>query len=454
MRILMLSEYFLPHSPGGAEWSVFHLAGALARAGHSVRVVTPDLGRVEQSRAGDIDKRLAASGDAYVIRFPVRVTMGDPPRAFASYVFGNPFFQARFARAARSAAIEHKSEILHAQGYDSFAATHRAARSLGLPCVATVRDYRALCPISICLHDQDRAPVGCGAGDFRGCLRAYNEIYGVEVSGMSRARHDVRRRLEWANRQRAVRAIMNMDGAIFVSRRVFDIYGASRLTPPFSRVIPNLVPMSESTLPPERDGAAREPASPDAAAFRARLGLAGKRVIAFVGRYSIGKGARVLTSAMEIVAAGRDDVVCVVAGNREETRAAPSMLFAGRLPQKDMRALYATAEFVVLPSRWQEPFSRVLLEAAAAARPIVAADAGGNAEAVIDGVTGRLVPRNDAPALADAILAMLELPEDARRAMGERARDHTAAHFGEAAVVPAMEAFYRDVRAGAREDHG
>jgi glycosyltransferase involved in cell wall biosynthesis len=74
------------------------------------------------------------------------------------------------------------------------------------------------------------------------------------------------------------------------------------------------------------------------------------------------------------------------------------------------------------------------LEAMAAGLPIVATDFGGAAEQVVDRESGRIVPRGDAPALADALV---ELARDSelRIRYGHAARQRAAAHFDIARMV-------------------
>lgn len=73
----------------------------------------------------------------------------------------------------------------------------------------------------------------------------------------------------------------------------------------------------------------------------------------------------------------------------------------------DMPRVLASAHIVVLPS-YREGFPKVLLEAAACARPIVATDVPGCREIVQHGVNGLLVPPRDAKALAEAIATLTQ----------------------------------------------
>ena len=75
--------------------------------------------------------------------------------------------------------------------------------------------------------------------------------------------------------------------------------------------------------------------------------------------------------------------------------------------------LLALSDVCVLSSS-AEGFSNAILEYMAAARPVVATDAGGAREAVQDGATGYLVPVGDDEAMAARIVALLRAPEQAR----------------------------------------
>jgi glycosyltransferase involved in cell wall biosynthesis len=96
---------------------------------------------------------------------------------------------------------------------------------------------------------------------------------------------------------------------------------------------------------------------------------------------------------------------------------------------RDMPAAYLLADVVVAPSRDPEGFGRVVVEAQAMGRPIVASDHGGARETIVPGETGWLVPAGDPPALAAAIGEALALSPAARRDLGERSRAHVARGF-------------------------
>ena len=102
----------------------------------------------------------------------------------------------------------------------------------------------------------------------------------------------------------------------------------------------------------------------------------------------------------------------------------------------DVRPFIAGASAVVLPS-YREGLPRSLLEAAAMARPLIAADVPGCRAVVEDGVNGYLCTVRDVSSLAEAMKRFADLPMDRRIAMGEAARRRVQERFSEKFVVRA-----------------
>ena len=112
--------------------------------------------------------------------------------------------------------------------------------------------------------------------------------------------------------------------------------------------------------------------------------------------------------------------------------------------RRDMPDVLSQATVVVLPS-YREGLPKVLIEAAAAGRPIITTDVPGCREVVKDGVNGFIVPPQDAAALAGAIERMLDLPPARLREMGEAGRAMAESEFAIPVVVERTFAVYRDL---------
>ncbi len=164
----------------------------------------------------------------------------------------------------------------------------------------------------------------------------------------------------------------------------------------------------------------------------------GAAVVMLPGRLTRWKGGLDLIEAIARLA--RRDLCCVFVGAeqrggfRSELEAAIERhgltgLFRIVEDCRDMPAAYALADVVVSASTDPEGFGRIIVEAQAMGRPVVATDHGGARETIVAGSTGWLVPPRDPDALAAAIAEALALTPGQRGALGRRGRAHVAAHF-------------------------
>ncbi|MBI4589248.1 MAG: glycosyltransferase family 4 protein [Candidatus Rokubacteria bacterium] len=111
--------------------------------------------------------------------------------------------------------------------------------------------------------------------------------------------------------------------------------------------------------------------------------------------------------------------------------------------REDIPDILALCDLFVLPSLG-EHFGRVLIEAMAMAKAVVATDSGGVPEIVLHGETGLLVPPGQPKALAEAVLALLEDPARAR-GLGAAGRRRAESEFSLLRHVKSVEALYREV---------
>ncbi len=160
--------------------------------------------------------------------------------------------------------------------------------------------------------------------------------------------------------------------------------------------------------------------------------------VLFVGRLEPRKGVTDFFHAIELLAPDHPDVNFVVAGadtplpggsgwigerwvrGHRDEHWFDRVTLTGSVPDERLHELYAAADIVVLPSRY-ESFGLVVVEAMMHGKPIVTCRAGGIPEVVVDGTDAVLVAPADAESLAAAIAALVRSPE--RRAeLGRNAR--------------------------------
>jgi glycosyltransferase involved in cell wall biosynthesis len=156
---------------------------------------------------------------------------------------------------------------------------------------------------------------------------------------------------------------------------------------------------------------------------RAELGIPeDANVVAAISRFRHEKGLDTLIRAARRL----DNTHLLIAGSGPEEAAlralaagSPTIHFIGH--RDDVALWMQIADAVAIPSR-RESFGRVVLEAMANGRPVVATRAGGLPEVVEDGVTGLLIPIDDEAALAAALQRIVSDDAFARR-LGDASRE-------------------------------
>ena len=178
----------------------------------------------------------------------------------------------------------------------------------------------------------------------------------------------------------------------------------------------------------------------------------GKLVVGTVGRIDGVKDQANLVSAVSILLARRPELrpllrlVVVGDGSRmadirdlvDSKQVSDVTWLAGS--RDDVSELMQSFDIFVLPSL-DEGISNTILEAMATALPVVATRVGGNSELVVDGVTGKLVPRADSNQLAAAI-ETYALQSELRSAHGTAGRSRVESEFDIETMVQAYRAIY------------
>jgi glycosyltransferase involved in cell wall biosynthesis len=121
----------------------------------------------------------------------------------------------------------------------------------------------------------------------------------------------------------------------------------------------------------------------------------------------------------------------------------PRVTFTGWLDAEEMAVWYGKADILVVPS-WYEPFGMVVLEGMLHGLAIAAANVGGPSEILVDGVTGRLFPPRDVPALGQ-VLIELAGSRSVRRRLGRQARLEVARSWAWPRVLPTLRSVYHEL---------
>lgn len=179
-------------------------------------------------------------------------------------------------------------------------------------------------------------------------------------------------------------------------------------------VIPNAVDSAGF-----QTGAARDDA------LAAQLGLAGKRVLGFIGSFYAYEGLHILLNALPEILSRQPDVRLLLVGGGEQEAELQQLArqlkvdqfvtFYGRVPHHQVQRFYRLIDLLVYPRVKMRLTDLVTplkpLEAMAQGRLLIASDVGGHRELIVDGATGLLFAPGDPQALAGRVLEVLSAPQ-------------------------------------------
>lgn len=180
--------------------------------------------------------------------------------------------------------------------------------------------------------------------------------------------------------------------------------------------------------------------------------------ILLAGRLTRIKGhLTVIEAARRLAAEGRRDFLILFAGDDQgrtgyseelaQAIAAAGLQEAVRIVGHcdDMPAAYLLADFALLPTTVPESFGRAAVEPQAMGRPVIASNHGGVTETVLDGVTGWLVPPQDAEGWAAALGRAIDIGPGKRGEMGQAGQKRARQLYSAEAMCAATLAAYERV---------
>jgi glycogen synthase len=414
MRVLIATDSF-PPGCGGSGWSTYELARGLRARGHELTIVQPRPGRRDGEREYD--------------GFGVReIGVFAPAIPFVRNYLKNERLYADLANVLCQLAADTKAEILHGQHVMTIPPAVDAAERVGIPSIATIRDYWPVCYWSDLNHDPraDTPCPACSAAAMRRCIRPRAGGWWPLALPMVPYMR--------ANLARKQRALACADRVIAVSSTIAkDLQARSAgLDPRRLVTIPN--PVDVAAIRASAETHAPSPRPP---------------FLLYMGKLAPNKGTRHLLTAigraavpwpLVVVGDGPDRPV-IERWSRDSGR---DVTLTGWLPREQALGWLAAASVLVFPSQGPESLSRVLLEASALGVPIAAMDTGGTRDIILPGRTGLL--SNGADGLGDDVARLVADRALARR-LGDAARAHVEATFAADRVVRRVEAVYREVAA-------
>jgi glycosyltransferase involved in cell wall biosynthesis len=284
----------------------------------------------------------------------------------------------------------HPADVAHVHNFFPLLSpsVHATLRSLGVPVVQTLHNYRLVCANGVFLRDEKPCEECAVRGPWRavryGCWRGSRMATAVWAEATAAQRR-------WGS------WLASVDRFVVPSEFARRKLAAAGLPPERIVVKPNPVPDPGEPAPPGRGAV-------------------------YVGRLSPEKGLALLLDAwrtlpgapsLTIAGGGPDE-----SRLRERARGIPGVSFLGEVARDRVPQLFAGAAFAVAPSIWFEVFGVTVAEAMAAGRAVVASDIHGYKKVVQRNVTGLLVEPKDPDALCRAMAQLINDPA-LRERLGE-----------------------------------
>ncbi|MDA1305975.1 MAG: glycosyltransferase family 4 protein [Acidobacteria bacterium] len=410
LSVLLVTDSFPPGS-GGSGWSTFELARQLQHRGHRVSVVHVVPGDTTHIESAHYDT-------IAVTRYRIRV----PNVPALRNVLKNERLWSHLTRYLVTRCSTEPVDLLHAQHTMTTVPTVRAGKQLGIPSVATVRDYWPVCYWSDLIIDATQSSLcpSCTVAHMRTCTRGRTGSLGplswALIPYMRRNLATKRRTLAQADAVIGVSSVITAD---LIAR-------APELDPARVSTIPNPVNMDDLVV---TERPSQEP------------------FILYAGKLAINKGVQFLLPALD--AAGITSPLVVVGdGPLRETLAADAVRrgrtvqWLGWRDRTEVLDLMRRAQLLAFPSYGPESLSRVLIEASALGVPIAAMNTGGTRDILQHEVTGLV---SDTPEGFARDLARLAGDAALRGALGAAAARHARDRFEASQVAARVEAVYHQV---------
>ena len=376
MRVLMLTEYFYPNTFGGSEQSVFYLIQQLLKKHIDASVLTP----------GYRNPNFTSWRKIKIHRFYFPLSL-ESKKYLSPFWYTNPIWYIYTFLVLFRSVKKLQVNIIHVHSKSFIPAAILVKYVLNIPVIVTLRDYQTLCPYGLCIK-KSRAYQHCSFFNFlMSEIPEYYQLYNQRKTLLSWMWTTLTGAYSWFTSFFLRFFINYADRVICISKKQKKIFVSNKIKI-FEVIYNTFLFKNKST-------------------FFQSTGR-----IVYVGRLTHGKGFDVFFNAInEINKHSRLKVSIVGTGYlkkmliRSGTPLQSNISYYGQIPYEKALAVLRRALLVVIPSRWEEPFGRVALEALAHGVPIVASNRGGLPEIV--GKRYGIITFPDEKHFTQAILAAL-----------------------------------------------
>jgi glycosyltransferase involved in cell wall biosynthesis len=330
MKIAIINSFYLPDEIGGAEKSVRYIAEALASKGHQVCVICLS----KSPRAEELN-------NVHVTRLPIRniylptVDITNRVGLMKALWHGVDSYNVFSRHDLHFALKELKPDLIFTNNLSGFSVSAwSAARSFNLPIVHTIRDFYLLCPKGTMLADKQACVAPC---------------YKCQVFSYTK--------------RRCTKLVSHVVG---ISKFILDQHVKYNYFPGISAsVIPNPYDAPESPYRSPQDNL----------------------VMGYIGRLAPEKGLEILLGAFRNAISHTAQLKLIVAGEGNEEYVDLLRQLAQGLPVEFVgrvqpERFFPEIDVTIVPSLWEEPLGRVVIESMAFGKPVIATPMGGIPELI------------------------------------------------------------------------
>ncbi len=356
MRILLVNMYYYPHMIGGAEHSVKLLAEGLARAGHSVAVLTLDGQKRGLSEEDVNNVHIYRGYSKSIYRRRLQGNKMHPMDMIANGL--HSVVNVRMNRCVKESIRKFRPDAVHTNNLVSMSCwIWKYCYTKHIPFVHTLRDYWLLDPTTR--------------------IGGSNRLIETVFSTMMRRKTN--------KLVRTVTAPSFATLSVFERKQYFQ--NAQKVC------VVNCIEFSYEKL---------------RYWTRVKTGITDDNIVfLYAGYLSESKGVRFLLEGLKRAQSSFQIVFCgdgpLLSEVKDYGAVDSRVVIKGKLSKQELEREYERADVLIVPSMWEEPFGRVVIEAAQYAVPTIGSDRGGIPETIKALDYGEIISVDDPDSLARCI---------------------------------------------------